>query len=99
MLFGATLLGGYLLDKPFLQIVFDSMFHLDAQGWRKLTMRWAFFFFGMAVLNEIVWRTQTTDMWVNFKVFGVVPLTFLFTMLQVPLMQKHALAEQKPPET
>jgi intracellular septation protein len=98
VLFGATLIGGYLFDRPFLQIVFDSVFHLDAEGWRKLTVRWALFFFALAVVNEIVWRTQTTDMWVNFKVFGVTPLTFIFAALQFPLMQKHAVAEETTPE-
>jgi intracellular septation protein len=93
VLFGATLLGGYLVDKPFLQVVFDAVFHLDAEGWRKLTLRWSLFFFALAILNEIVWRTQTTDMWVNFKVFGVTPLTFLFAALQFPLMQKHAIED------
>jgi intracellular septation protein len=97
VLFGGTLIGGYLFDKPFLQIVFDSVFHLDAEGWRKLTVRWALFFFALAVLNEIVWRTQTTDMWVNFKVFGVTLLTFAFAALQFPLMQKHAVEEGKAP--
>jgi intracellular septation protein len=99
VLFGATLIGGYLFDKPFLQIVFDSVYHLDAAGWRKLTVRWALFFFALAALNEIVWRTQTTDMWVNFKVFGVIPLIFIFTALQLPLMQKHAVAEDKKPSS
>jgi intracellular septation protein len=97
VLFGATLIGGYLFNKPFLQIVFDSVFHLDDEGWRKLTVRWALFFFALAILNEIVWRTQTTDMWVNFKVFGVTPLTFIFAALQFPLMQKHALPEDNTP--
>ncbi|MGZ5867024.1 MAG: septation protein A [Xanthobacteraceae bacterium] len=97
VLFGATLIGGYLFNKPFLQIVFDSVFHLDDEGWHKLTVRWALFFFALAVLNEIIWRTQTTDMWVNFKVFGVTPLTFIFAALQFPLMQKHAIEEDKKP--
>ena len=65
-------------NKPLLAIVFDSMFDLTEEGWRKLTLRWAMFFLALAVLNEVVWRTQTTDFWVNFKVFGVVPLTFIF---------------------
>src|SRR5512140_3287431 len=78
VLFGGTLLAGLALDKPFLGILFDQMFHLTEEGWRKLTWRWVLFFFVLAVLNEIVWRTQTTDFWVNFKLFGVVPLTFVF---------------------
>ena len=90
-LFGAVLVAGYLLDKPFLAIVFDSMFHLDAEGWRKLTLRWAAFFFAMAVLNEVVWRTQSSSFWVNFKLLGFIPLTFLFAALQYPLMTRHAI--------
>src|SRR5262245_56568470 len=96
-LFGATLIGGYLFDKPLLAIVFDSVFHLNAEGWRKLTLRWAVFFLALAVLNEIVWRTQSTDTWVNFKVFGVTLLTFGFAAMQFPLMQKHAVEESKKP--
>jgi intracellular septation protein len=71
-------------------VVFDSLFHLTAEGWRKLTWRWAIFFFLLAVLNEIVWRNTTTDTWVTFKAFGVVPLTFLFGALQYPLLKKYA---------
>jgi len=94
VLFGATLLGGLAFGKPLLGMVFDSVFHLQAEGWRKLTWRWALFFFALAVLNEIVWRTQTTDFWVSFKLFAVVPLTFLFAALQVPLLTKYS-AEKK----
>jgi intracellular septation protein len=89
-LFGAVLVGGLLFNKSLLGVVFDSLFHLTAQGWRKLTWRWAIFFFALAVLNEIVWRNTTTDTWVTFKVFGVVPLTFLFGALQYPLLKKYA---------
>src|SRR6476661_925247 len=91
LLFAGTLLGGLALRKPLLEIVFDQMFHLTEEGWRKLTVRWAVFFLALAVLNEIVWRTQTTDVWVSFKVFGVVPLTFLFAALQYPLLSKYSL--------
>jgi intracellular septation protein len=93
VLFGGTLLGGLLLDKPLLGIVLDSMFNLTDEGWRKLTWRWVWFFFALAILNEAVWRTQTTDFWVNFKLFGVVPLTFVFAALQFPLLQKYAAPE------
>ena len=89
-LFGAVLVGGLLFNKSLLGVVFDSLFHLTAQGWRKLTWRWAIFFFALAVLNEIVWRNTTTDTWVTFKVFGVIPLTFLFGALQYPLLKKYA---------
>jgi intracellular septation protein len=94
VLFGIVLLGGLAFGKSLLGVVFDSVFHLTAEGWRKLTLRWALFFFVLAILNEIVWRTQTTDVWVSFKVFGVVPLTFLFGALQYPLLTKYA-AEEK----
>jgi intracellular septation protein len=90
-LFGGALLVGYFFDKPLLEIVFDSVFHITDEGWRKLTLRWAVFFLFLAVLNEVVWRTQTTDFWVNAKVFGFMPLTFIFGALQVPLLMKYAV--------
>jgi intracellular septation protein len=95
VLFGGTLLGGLALGKPLLETLFDSVFHLTEEGWRKLTWRWVLFFFALAVLNEIVWRTQTTDFWVSFKLFGVVPLTFLFGALQYPLLVKYNTDEKK----
>ena len=97
-LFGVTLLGGYFFKKPLLEIVFDAVFHIDEEGWRKLTLRWAVFFLVLAVLNEIVWRTQTTDFWVSFKLFGFIPLTFLFGLAQFPLLTKHAVQEKQPGE-
>jgi intracellular septation protein len=95
-LFGLTLLGGYLFDKPLLAIVFDAMFHLTEEGWRKLTLRWAVFFLVMAVVNEVVWRTQTTEFWISFKLFGFTPLTFLFMMLQYPLLLKYGTEQPNP---
>jgi intracellular septation protein len=92
-LFGAILLGGYIFEKPFLAIVLDAAFHLTAEGWRKLTLRAGLFFLAMAVLNEAVWRTQSTDFWVSFKVFGFMPLTLLFFALQAPLMMRYAEEE------
>lgn len=94
VLFGGTLLGGLALGKPLLGMVFDSVFHLTDEGWKKLTLRWAVFFLALAVLNEIVWRTQTTDFWVSFKLFGVVSLTFLFAALQYPLLTKYAAGDK-----
>jgi len=94
VLFGGLLLGGLAFNKPLLAVVFDSVFNLTDEGWRRLTLRWAIFFLALAVLNEIVWRTQTTDFWVSFKVFGVVPLTFVFAALQYPLLQKYATARE-----
>jgi intracellular septation protein len=95
VLFGGTLVGGLAFNKPLLGMVFDSVFHLREEGWRKLTWRWALFFFVLAILNEIVWRTQTTDFWVSFKLFGVVPLTFLFAALQVPLVTKYSVDNKR----
>jgi intracellular septation protein len=95
VLFGVVLLSGLALGKPLLGMVFDSVFHLTEEGWRKLTLRWALFFFALAILNEIVWRSQSTDVWVNFKVFGVVPLTFVFAALQYPLLAKYAAPEKQ----
>jgi intracellular septation protein len=89
LLFAGVLFGGMVLRKPLLATVFDQMFHLTEEGWRKLTLRWATFFLALAVLNEIVWRTQSTDTWVTFKAFGVLPLTFIFAALQYPLLLRY----------
>lgn len=101
LLFATVLLGGLVFKKPLLEMVFDSVFNITEEGWRKLTVRWAAFFLVLAVLNEIVWRTQTTDFWVAFKTFGVIPLTFVFGALQYPLLMKHdaekAAAENQKP--
>ncbi len=90
-LFGAVLIGGLVFNKPLLGIVFDSLFNLTEEGWRKLTLRWAIFFLALAVLNEIVWRNASTNVWVDFKVFGVMPLTLVFGALQVPLLKRYAV--------
>ena len=91
-LFGIALLIGLAFGKPLLSIVMGSVFRLTDEGWKKLTFRWALFFFVLAALNEIVWRTQTNDVWVNFKVFGIMPLTIVFALAQAPLISKY---EQK----
>ena len=90
-LFGVILIGGLIFNKPLLGIVFDSLFHITDEGWRKLTWRWAVFFLVLAVLNEIVWRNTSTNVWVDFKVFGVMPLTLLFGAAQMPLLKKYAV--------
>ncbi len=89
LLFAGVLGGGLLFGKSLLATVFDQAFHLTEEGWRKLTLRWALFFLALALVNEIIWRTQSTDFWVAFKVFGVIPLTFVFAALQYPLLTKH----------
>lgn len=91
LLFGGTLLVGLLLGKSLLGVLFDQMFQLTDEGWRKLTWRWALFFFALAILNEIVWRNFSTDFWVSFKLFGALPLTFLFGALQMPLINKYSV--------
>lgn len=88
-LFGTVLLGGLAFGKPLLPYVLDSVFQLDDEGWRKLTFRWGVFFFVLAAINEVVWRTQTTDFWVAFKVWGVMPLTMGFALAQTPMMMRH----------
>lgn len=90
-LFAAILGGGLLFGRSFIAIMFDQMFNLTPQGWRILTARWAMFFFGMAILNEIVWRTQSSNFWVDFKVFGVMPLTMGFAIAQMPLTKRYHL--------
>ncbi|MDB5617694.1 septation protein A [Tardiphaga sp.] len=90
-LFAATLGGGLLFGRSFIAIMFDQMFNLTTQGWRTLTLRWALWFAAMAMLNEIIWRTQTTEFWVAFKVFGMVPLTMVFAITQMPLIKRYHL--------
>ena len=80
-----------LYKKNFLKIFLQSAFQLDDIGWNKLNFRWAYFFIFLAFLNEIVWRTQPEVIWVNFKVWGILPITFIFTVIQVPLINKHKL--------
>ena len=92
IIFACTLLSGKIIfNKDFLKLFFKNAFHLDELGWNKLNNRWAFFFIFLAFLNELVWRTQSESMWVNFKVWGLLPLTFIFTALQLPLINKHKI--------
>lgn len=93
-LIGAILLGGLLFGKAFLKPVMGTAWQMDDAGWRKLTRNFALFFLAMAVANEIVWRTQTTDFWVTFKVFGIMGLTFAFSMTQIPILNSHRVEEE-----
>ncbi len=90
-MFGIVLLGGLAFGKSLLALVLDSVFSLDAEGWKKLTFRWGLFFFFLAGLNEVVWRTQSTDFWINFKVFGTMPITLIFAFAQTPLILRHTV--------
>ena len=92
-LFAIILYGGVMLKKPLLKYLLGAALRLEEQGWKILTQRWIAFFIALAVLNEIVWRTQSTDIWVNFKVFGILPITFIFTMSQFPLIKKYQIEE------
>lgn len=92
-LFGLVLLGGLAFGKPLLSLVMGSVLSLTDEGWKKLTFRWALFFFVLAALNEIVWRTQSNDFWVNFKVFGIMPITIAFALAQAPLLKKYEKTE------
>jgi intracellular septation protein len=89
-LFGLALFAGLALRRNLLKILLQAALQLDNEGWRKLTWRWAWFFIALAVINEVVWRTQTTDFWVAFKLWGIMPLTLAFSALQVPLILRHA---------
>jgi len=94
LMFATALLGGlFVFKRPLLGLVFDSVIQLDEAGWWKLSLRWGVFFLFLAALNEVVWRTASTDFWVAFKVFGIMPLTVLFALSQVRLLQRHALPE------
>jgi intracellular septation protein len=98
----AAILGfGLIKDKPLLKAVLGGSYPgLDASGWRKLTRNWVFFFIAMAIMNEIVWRNSSTDFWVSFKLWGAIPLTFLFALANVPMLIRHGmnLKDAKPQE-
>jgi intracellular septation protein len=93
LVFAIILYGGMLIRKPFLKILLGAALKLEEEGWRILTYRWIGFFIALAILNEIVWRTQSTDVWVNFKVFAILPITFIFTMTQFPLIKKYQIED------
>ena len=88
-LFAIVLIGSTLIDKPVLKMLLNSSMKLTDQGWSMMNKMWSGFFIFLAVLNEIVWRTQSTDTWVNFKVFGIMGITIVFTIIQIPLLKKH----------
>ena len=93
VLFAVILYGGILINKPLLKYLLGAALKLQEEGWKILTQRWIGFFIALAILNEVVWRTQSTDIWVNFKVFGILPITFIFTMTQFPLIKKYQIED------
>ena len=97
-LFGAILLGGVAFGRNYLKVVMGEAMRLRDAAWRTLTIRWGVFFMFLAVLNEFVWRSVATDTWVNFKVFGILPLTLVFALANAPFMARHMIEDEtKPP--
>jgi intracellular septation protein len=96
-LFGATLLGGLAFGQSLLRYVFGDVYRLKPKGWMVLTVRWGIFFFVLAALNEIIWRNFDTDAWVAFKVWGIMPITIVFSMFQLPVLTKYAPDEEPKP--
>ena len=94
-LFGAVLLGGVAFGRSYLKLVMGEAVKLSEAAWRTLSIRWGLFFLFLAVLNEVVWRNFTTDQWVNFKVFGLLPLTLVFAIANAPFMAKHIIEDEK----
>lgn len=95
-LFGAVLLGGLIFGQSLLRYVFGDVYRLKPRGWLVLTLRWGIFFFVLAALNEIIWRTFDTNTWVAFKVWGIMPLTVVFSMFQLPVLKDYA-PDPEPP--
>jgi intracellular septation protein len=93
--FGVLLIGGLAFNRLFIKYVFAQAFDLSEVGWRKLTWRWAFFALALALANEIIWRNFSTAIWVDFKVWGIMPLIFLFALAQTPLVLKHDNAPKR----
>ena len=93
LLFALILYGGIFFKKSLLKYLLGAAIQLKEKGWKILTQRWIGFFIALAILNEIVWRTQTTDIWVSFKVFGILPITFIFTMTQFSLIKRYQIKD------
>ncbi len=93
LLFAGILYGGIILNKPLLRYLLGAALKLQDEGWDILTKRWIGFFIALAIINEIIWRTQTTDIWVNFKVFGILPITFIFTLAQFSIIRKYQIED------
>ena len=93
LLFAGILYGGIILNKPLLRYLLGAALKLQDEGWDILTKRWIGFFIALAILNEIIWRTQTTDVWVSFKVFGILPITFIFTLTQFSTIKKYQIED------
>ena len=94
ILFGLALIfGGYFTNEPVLKKLLGKSISLNNEGWTTLNKRWIYFFFGIVILNELIWRTQSEEFWVNFKVWGLLPITFIFTAFQIRLINKYKIDE------
>jgi intracellular septation protein len=91
LLFAGVLLFGLMTGRPLLKLLLGEAFNLTEEGWRKLSFRWALFFLGLAALNEVVWRSFSESVWVNFKVFGILVLSLVFAMAQIGLIKRHEI--------
>ncbi|RKQ69550.1 intracellular septation protein [Litorimonas taeanensis] len=89
VMFGAAVIGGVFLNRNVVELLLGGAFEMPRDKWNIIAIRWGLFFFFCAALNEVIWRTQSEDFWVNFKVFGFLPLTLVFTLTQIPFIQKH----------
>jgi intracellular septation protein len=98
LLFAAALVGGLATGRNFLKSILGHALSLTTEGWRKLTIRWVFFFIVMAAVNEVVWRNFSEGTWASFKVFGILPLTMIFFVCQLGFIQRHQLPEDRPAE-
>ena len=96
-IFGSVLIAGLLANRLFLKSLMGSAWHMADKGWRILTLRFSLYFYFSAILNEAIWRTQSTDFWVNFKVFGLMGLTIVFIVTQLPLLKRFSLNENGDP--
>jgi len=96
-LFGATLLGGLYFNRPLIKFILGAAVTLNEAAWRNLTWRFGLFFFVMALLNELIWRNFSSELWVDYHVFGAIALTVLFSMSQVPFLLKHQIETETPP--
>lgn len=90
LLFSAVLLFGYFSKKPLMQYLFDGAIHMSKEAWLTFSLRWGLFFIALAILNEIIWRNFSTDFWVQFKVFGILPISIIFTMVNIPFIMKNS---------
>jgi intracellular septation protein len=94
-IFGTVLISGLIVNRLFLKSLMGAAWQITDEGWRVLTVRFAIFFFFLAALNEVVWRTQSTEVWVNFKVFGLMSLTIIFILTQLSLLKRYSIKDRQ----